>query len=267
MIQRFQAGILLGAVAAALSFPSSGARAECAATKVMTAVEAKWQGTGVRRSQDRFQIAGKNGFYFTSGMTIDADGSPRAFHPISKKGLDDASHAGHTGNWWGILTDNGDTNGKPLIQGPNDPAPGYYISTTGIQDLSKGENDPRRYADAEKVPYVVLSGTAKQNFDSVLGDYAVVYNKANRKVSFAMFGDDWPDLKIGEASVAVAKELGINADAREGGVENASVVYLIFPNSRTTPWTSDEPVETMRAEAQKQFEAWGGLAQLEACVH
>ena len=257
-----------GAALAALFLaqPALSAGAGCGATKALTVVEEKWQGTGVRKSQDRFTLPGKNGFYFTSGMTIDADGSPRAFHPNPKKGLDDSSHAGHTGNWWGIMTDNGDTNGKPLIQGPNDPAPGYYISTTGLQDTTREENDPRRYADAEKVPYVVLSGTAEQNFNAVMGDYAVVYNKVNRKISLGMYGDEWPTLKVGEASVAVAKELGINADAREGGVESSTVVYLIFPNSRTTPWTAAEPIEQIRAEAQKHFEAWGGLAQLQACV-
>jgi Fungal chitosanase of glycosyl hydrolase group 75 len=269
MTRQFRSAAFSSATVAALGCALSSAAfaaAGCGATKALTVVEEKWQGTGVRKSQDRFTLPGKNGFYFTSGMTIDADGSPRAFHPNPKKGLDDSSHAGHPGNWWGIMTDNGDTNGKPLIQGPNDPAPGYYISTTGLQDTTKEENDPRRYADAEKVPYVVLSGTTEQNFNAVMGDYAVVYNKANKKISLGMYGDEWPTLKVGEASVAVAKELGINADARVGGVESSTIVYLIFPNTRTTPWTAAEPIEQIRAEAQKHFEAWGGLAQLQACV-
>ncbi len=233
---------------------------------VLSVTEQQWQGTGERRVQHRYQVAGKNGFWFESGMTIDADGSPRAFHPISSKGLDDLVNAGHRGNWWGILTYSGETSGRPVVQGPNDPAPGFYISQTGLEDTTKKERDPLRYVDAEKVPYVVLSGTNRQNVDAKFGDYIVVYNKTNGKYTYAMYGDNWPTLKIGEGSIALAKELDINADARNGGLEDASVVYLVFPNSRTTVWRSEEPIAAMQAEAEKQFKAWGGIGQLEACI-
>ncbi len=252
-----------GPAAAANAAPSS----DCPKTKVLSVMEELWEGTGTRRMQDRYQIPGKNGFFFTSGMTIDADGSPHAFHPNSKKGLDDLEHAGASGNWWGIMTDSGDESGKPVVQGPNDPAPGYYISQTGLEDMTKEKRDPRRYVDAERVPYIVLSGTEAQNFSAKFGDYVAVYNKENGKVAYAMYGDDWPTLKIGEGSIALAKELGIDASARSGGAENPTVLYLVFPNSRAAAWTAEEPIEQTRAEAAKQFEAWGGLAQLKACAH
>jgi hypothetical protein len=201
-----------------------------------------------------------------SGMTIDADGSPRAFHRISALGLDDLANAGEPGNWWGILTNNGKPSGRPVVQGPSDPAPGFYISQTGLEDTSKKERDPRRYVDAATVPYVVLSGTDRQNHRATFGDYIVVYNTANHKYTYAMYGDNWPTPKIGEGSIALASDLGIDADPRVGGVEDPSVVYLVFPKSRITKWTSEETVATTRADAEKQFNAWGGINQLEACL-
>jgi hypothetical protein len=96
--------------------------AACPRESVLSVTEQQWQGTGERRVQRRYQVTGKNGFWFASGMTIDADGSPRAFHRVSSKGLDDLKNAGRRGNWWGILTYSGETSGRPVVQGPNDPA-------------------------------------------------------------------------------------------------------------------------------------------------
>jgi Fungal chitosanase of glycosyl hydrolase group 75 len=237
----------------------------CQRELALTATEQPWQGTGKRRVQNRYRLSGKSGFWFTSGMTIDADGSPRAFHRVSAMGLDDLANAGRPGNWWGILTNNGQTNGRPVVQGRNDPAPGFYISQTGLEDTSKKMRDPRRYVDAEKVPYVVLSGNSRQNFRAKFGDYVVAYNTLNDKYTYAMYGDNWPQLKIGEGSIALAKELEIDADPRAGGVEDATVVYLVFPNSRTTVWRSEESNESLKAAAESQFAAWGGIDQLRAC--
>jgi Fungal chitosanase of glycosyl hydrolase group 75 len=246
--------------------PTAADLAACPRKKVLSVTEQQWQGTGVKRVQDRYRVAGKRGFWFASGMTIDADGSPRAFHRVSALGLDDLVNAGQPGNWWGILTYSGETNGRPVVQGRTDPAPGFYISQTGLEDTSKKERDPRRYVDAVKVPYVVLSGTDRQNLGAVFGDYIVVYNSTNHKYTYAMYGDNWPILKIGEGSVALANELGINPDPRNGGVEDMSVVYLVFPKSRSNKWTAEETVATTRIEAGKRFTAWGGIGQLEACL-
>src|SRR5271165_3204735 len=67
------------------------------------------------------------------GMQIDADGSPRAYNPVSSKGLDALGNAGRPGNWWALATVNGKSSGKPVIQGPSDPAPGFYVSTTALE--------------------------------------------------------------------------------------------------------------------------------------
>mgnify|MGYP001081052351 FL=1 len=47
----------------------------------------------------------KNGqeICFESGMSIDADGSPKAYHP-KNIGLDDLKYAGKNGKWWAVAT-------------------------------------------------------------------------------------------------------------------------------------------------------------------
>src|SRR5258708_2675267 len=83
-----------------------------------------------------------------AGLAVDADGSPHAYAPSGSglQGLDYLANAGHSGNWWGIATD---SHGMPYIQGPNTPAPGYYVSTTALEDGSKAVNDPARYVNSE----------------------------------------------------------------------------------------------------------------------
>ena len=90
-------------------------------------------------------------FFYQSGMEIDVDGAYHAYHPDGRSGLDHLGNAGHPGNWWALVTNNGQPYGKPLIQTDTDPAPGFYISTTMLEDTSKDLKDPRRYVNAEAV--------------------------------------------------------------------------------------------------------------------
>ena len=83
-----------------------------------------------------------------------ADGAPNAYHP-DNSGLDDLSNAGTPGRWEGLAKD---ADGEPIIQGPNDPFPGYYVSATALADRTKPVNDPTRYVDASKIPFIVLPG-------------------------------------------------------------------------------------------------------------
>lgn len=164
--------------------------------------------------------------YFVSGMNIDADGSPHAYHPVSDSGLDKLSSAGHDGNWWGIVT----TKGKPVIQDSADPAPGFYVSTTSLQDASKKITDPKRYVNSETIPYIVLPNNKTILAEAKTGDLAYVYNLRNGKNSYAIFADVGPKDKIGEGSIALAKKLGIDSSPRTGGTAD-SVLYYVFPGS------------------------------------
>jgi hypothetical protein len=201
-------------------------------------------------------------FFYESGLAVDADGSPRAYHPNEKLGLDSLSHAGHRGNWWALVTDNEKTSGNPVVQGATDPAPGYFVSTTALFDQTiTNLRDPRRYVDAEKIPYVVLSPTALRY--AKLGDFATVINLKNQKVSAAIVADESaPNLPIGEGSIALADALAIDSSPRHGG-QDGKVVFVVYPGSGNR---KPRKLQEILANSNRLFEAWGGIDRLHACL-
>lgn len=202
--------------------------------------------------------AGDNGLYFVAGMRIDADGAPRAYHPRGAPGLDFLANAGGPGNWFGIITDRA---GHPVVQSPRDPAPGFYVSPTSLQDPSRAVTDPRRYVDASTIPYIVLPGLVRDRGRVRLGDFAVVRNRANGKVAFAIYADGGPAGKLGEGSIALAKALRIPSSPKHGGTDRKEVAYVVFSGSgNKRPRTKAE----IDQHGARLLEAWGGRARLEA---
>ncbi len=202
-----------------------------------------------------WQLPDSDAFFFLSGMTVDADGAPNAYHPADT-GLDALSNAGVPGRWNGIVTDE---DGKPLVQRNGDPFPGYYISCTSLRDDTKRLTDPTRYVDASRIPYVALPREVADAAGTQLGDFAVVMNLRNRKSSFAIYADIGT---LGEGSVALAENLGIRSDAREGG-QSGGILYLIFPGSgNLIPRTIDE----IQNGGEKLLDKWGGVKRLSSCA-
>lgn len=167
--------------------------------------------------------------HFVAKAAIDADGAYRAYHPDSKSGLDALAHAGKPGNWWGIVTD---ANGKPFIQGPNDPAPGFYVSATAYEWKGFKAHDPKRYVDSETVPYVVVSPSIRRAAKGVvMGCKAVITNTVTGQSVEAVVADIGPRQKIGELSIAAAKAVGVDGNPRSGGTEKKIIHYQIFPGT------------------------------------
>src|SRR5882762_2201728 len=160
---------------------------------------------------------GVRGFFYKSGLAVDTDGAFRAYHPTDRLGLDSLGHAGHRGNWWALVTDNGKTSGRPVVQRKADPAPGFYVSTTALYDPDNPHaRDPHRYVDAAKVPYVVLHPKALRY--ARLGDFATVVNLQNGKVSAAIVADESAaDLPVGAGSTAATELIGMGERPRRLG--------------------------------------------------
>jgi hypothetical protein len=194
-------------------------------------------------------------FFFATGMTIDADGSPNAYNP-QNTGLDDLANAGQPGHWDGVLQD---ADGNPLMQGPGDPFPGYYISCTSLADRTKEPLDPTRFVDASKIPYVVLPREVAFESGTRLGDFAVVMNLRSRAWSYAIFADVGT---FGEGSIALANNLGIWSDARQGG-RRGGVLYLVFPGSGNGQPRSVDEINDLGGKA---FQDWGGTDRLNSCA-
>lgn len=164
--------------------------------------------------------------HFTADADIDADGSPHAYNRESRLGLDDLKNAGYAGHWCGIVTDRA---GAPFVQTNIDPAPGFYVSSTSYQDPEFQRNDPRRYLDSEKVPFIVVEDFIRRRAKGVvLGCRARVTNLRTKQSIDAVVGDLGPLYKIGELSIAAARSIGINADPRKGG-QDGGVLYELWP--------------------------------------
>ena len=164
---------------------------------------------------------------FDSGLMIDADGAPNAYHPQGR-GLDALANAGKPGNWWGVVTDDGTPKGTPVVQSASDPFPGYFVSATSLEDLARATTDPRRYVDSAKVPYIVLPPALLKY--ARLGDFAVVEHLASGRRSFAQVADTGPKDKLGEGSIALADALGVASSPRRGGT-SSGLRYVIFVKS------------------------------------
>ena len=201
-----------------------------------------------------------NALAVLSHLEIDADGSPRAYAPAGSglPALDYLANAGRPGRWFGVATD---AAGEPFIQGPDDPFPGYYVSTTALEDGAQAFSNPRRYVDSERVPYVVIPGAP--HFGVNLRDVGFALNLATGDSSEFIVADVGPANRIGEGSMKLAHNLGIDPNPRTGGSEADTIAYCFFPGE-AVPWPS--PALHVLSEASNRFLALGGFDRLKQAL-
>lgn len=202
-----------------------------------------------------YRLRGKSGYFFRAKMSVDVDGSPKAYHPYNDAiALDYKGNASSDSKRYiqGVLH-----NGK-TGEGPN---PGYYVSATSIQDGDAWKCDS--YVDGENIPYIVFPSGWE---DLKLRNAGIVVNLRNGLYTPTMFADTNP--RVGEASYKVATTLGLkNPSPKDGGDEDDNYVYLLFPGPKV-PREKQAPFwryENIATVALKAFEAWGGIAQVQAC--
>jgi len=166
---------------------------------------------------------------FLGELTVDGDGSPRCYGPPGTKPLDFLANAGNPGNWWGIATD---SKGIPIIQGKDDPYPGYYVSTTALKNKGFKHGDPRREIDSEKVPFIVVpSPLIKKVRGVVLGSQAKIIDTRTGKFVMAVVADIGPAKHLGEASIAAAVALGLSGNPKSGGSSKKAFEYIFWPGT------------------------------------
>jgi hypothetical protein len=168
----------------------------------------------------------------THRMDVDVDGAPNAYGPPGKPTLDVLLNAHYLERGdqaiVGYLVD---ARRKPILQGPKDPFPGYYISQTAFSDVAnQNEHDPRCYVDARNINYVVRGDDARRRGVKV-GDFVAVYSKRSDKAVFAIVGDTGNPTGD-EGSLHLLQELGYPFhDGRSGSVTRPEIVIRFYPNS------------------------------------
>lgn len=168
---------------------------------------------------------------FKENMNIDADGSPRAYGP-DNSGLDWTANGGKPGNWWAIVTDNGQKDGNPIIQRENDPFPGMYVCTTSLHDSTHNINDPLRYVNAEHVPYISLPLPVRQRAHISIGGFVWVFNTETGKSSYAIYADAGGNKGIGEGSMFLAESVGLKNNPKTGGgTDKNIIIYVVLPGT------------------------------------
>jgi peptidoglycan hydrolase-like protein with peptidoglycan-binding domain len=181
--------------------------------------------------------------FYRAGMDIDADGSPLAYNP-EDTGLDVNEDAMDGSQWVGVVTDDA---GNPVIQNRSDPAPGFYVSTTSLEDPSQAATSPSRYVDATKIPYIVIPGGALGR--ARLGHPTIVLDVLTGRRVKGIVADAGPRDKIGESSVFLAAAIMDQpisplgdpdsnnfSNPRTGGTEAKRFLYLILTANPPLRW-------------------------------
>ncbi len=164
-------------------------------------------------------------------MAVDVDGAPNAYGPIDKLALDYElnAHVGAKpgGRIVGYLTKNDDGR-TPIVQGPRDPYPGFYISTSGYVDARNNVlTDPRRYVNAAEINYTLWAAAARAA-GVRLGDFCVVHSRRTRFTVYAIVGDSG-NSRGAEGSLALLQRLGYDLhDGKSGGEDDPMIVVRYF---------------------------------------
>jgi hypothetical protein len=138
-----------------------------------------------------------------------------------------------------------DCDGKPsaICSKTTDPS---YQSQTAATDSKGG------YLDAATLPYAVVPGVSSRWSYKTSGIamgtvVAVIYAG---KVEYGIVGDVGPVSIVGEASYAMAKNLGINPNPKTGGVSDG-VAYLFFTGASGQVSKKEDHAEAVRVGEQR----------------
>ncbi|MCE1236664.1 MAG: glycoside hydrolase family 75 protein [Hyphomicrobiales bacterium] len=212
---------------------------------------------------DVFHVAEFAYCYTTDNVSLDADGSPRAYHP-KNIGLDANGNAGWpTRGWRSVLVVDPADKSRPYVQ-PSGPTAGYFVSKTSLYDHNPAvpATEPAKYVDSEEIPYIVFpGGFYALEGTGHWGDLVMVRNLSNGRQSAAVVADGGPTkAPLGEMSLALADRLGgKKPNPRTGkGAPTGYIQYVVFPGSRANPaWPlSLATIDAMGARLLQSIGGW-----------
>lgn len=198
--------------------------------------------------------------YRTSHVALDADGSPRAYHP-DDIGIDANANAGYPHRGWrSVLAVDPKRPDQPYVQ-VEGPYAGYFVSKTSLRSRATADIDPASYVNSETIPYIVFPGA----FYAIkgtgrYGDLAMVRGVGTVHETAAIVADGGPTkAPLGEISLALAVALGgSNPNPRNGkGAPRGTFEYVIFPGSAAAQAWPRSMADIDR-EARRLLEDIGG---------
>lgn len=183
--------------------------------------------------------------HFVANGSIDADGAngqhgnPAAYR-VDNLGTENLENGGMRRNHAGkVVCINDDARDIVILGDDNEPKefPGGIIaSMTAYKYPDFDEDDPRAYVDAETVPYMVVPHlVAAKTAGMVLGCLGRITFEG-RSID-CVVADLSSDERVGELSIAAARELGINPSPRHGGHETPDIQYELWPGRAADGFT------------------------------
>ena len=134
----------------------------------------------------------------------------------------------------------------PVIQGPDQPAPGFFVSTTAVaRDPSLPATDQNRYFDASAIPYQAFNGwmLSAGGAHVTKGDFGLVIDPLTKVTSGFVLADAGAGNKAGEVSTFLLSVLG--------GNNERDFTFLLFPGSGSSSILPTATAPTLaRAGAQ-----------------
>lgn len=277
-------------MAVAVLLSAAGTSAQCPLTQESTFAHAEIGPVKIFRDAQTQAIA------FASQMQVNTDGAPDSYHPddIGITHICNGVSIGSACTWkpqclpefrqakaegfkgpqkicfFAMVTD---ARGVPIIQGPGDPKPGYFVSTTALHQPGASVQTPQAQLDSNTVPFAVIPGSwqTSKKPGPQLGDVGVAYRRSTGQTAFFVIGDTGPRNKLGEGSIALHQALGNDPFVMRFGVRRArqgirgrDVVYLLFPKTAQPGQHLDETSILRMAEAP--LEKFGGVERLKECA-
>jgi hypothetical protein len=226
------------------------------------------------------RLQGTSPWFMKGQYMVDFDGAPNCYHPTNAKLLPIADYPtvdimawdgtldsladakNDDGTWAAVVLD---SNGDPIVQGDNDPSPGYYISTVPLVDNNFAATNPRHYADARVIPYFAMPSQILRQQGPWLdmkipdahtgdfGDYVTAINLKTNDYGHAIVGDTGNKPHFGEGSYALGKSINFLT-----GTFEPEVLYIVYPGTGAGKLTIPDP-DAIRAQGEQLFTAFGGM--------
>jgi hypothetical protein len=174
--------------------------------------------------------------HFVADADIDADGAngqngQKAAYMVDDSGSEFLANGGMKIEDGKVICAHDWARDIVLLGEDNEPKvfPGGVIaSMTWYRHPGKAVSDPAAYVDAETVPYIVVPPLIVQKTAGVVRGCKARVTWRNKSVD-CVVADRGPSNRIGELSIAAARDFGMPSSPRNGGVEKAEVQYELWP--------------------------------------